>query len=178
MLALGGWRLWKAAVVVTFALIGCGIGMRLANEPDNQFLFAAIGAIVLGAASFPPANYSVAVLGGLIGAGIAHVTLLSLSLAAWPLWIAVGLCFATSAALSYVYLRHVIVIVTSVEGAVLILSGMTAVVADSPRIFAFFRSISVNYWFFLPFLLLVPTVVGCMLQMADVRQRDSGMVSR
>ncbi|UCG17008.1 MAG: hypothetical protein JSV19_03025 [Phycisphaerales bacterium] len=177
-LALGGWRLWKVSVVGTFALIGGVLGVLLADKPGDQGLYAIAGAALLGVGSFPPANYSIAVLGGLISAGITHMTLSPLSIGGWPLWIAVGLAFAVCTALSYVYLRQVIVIVTSFEGAVLVVSGMVALVSEVPQLFKFFRGISADYWFFVPFLLLVPTVVGCMLQLADVRQRDSGMASR
>lgn len=177
-LILGGWRLWKAAVVVTFALIGGAIGVLLADTPQNQMLYAGIGAVLLGGASLPPANYSIAVLGGLISAAILHTTVAPLITRPLPLWILVGSVFFACAALSYVYVRHVIVIITSFEGGVLMVSGLVAVASDYPQLFNFFRTISANYWFFMPFLLLVPTAMGCMLQMADVRQRDSGMARR
>jgi hypothetical protein len=175
ILALAGWRLWKIAVVVTFASLGWILGLWVAGGSDTAVLYAALGAVILGAASAPTAPYSIAALGGFIVAGIAEITLSELSLTSWPLWISIGVCFAAATALSFVYLRHVIVIVTAFEGAVLLVSGAVAIVSETPSIFNFFRSISTNYWFFLPFLLLVPTVVGCLLQMADVKQRDSGL---
>jgi hypothetical protein len=175
ILALAGWRIWKVAVVVTFAIIGWILGTLVAGGNSQSLLYAVAGAVMLGAASAPTAPYSIAALGGIIVAGIAEITLSELGLASWPLWIALVLCFAGSTALSYIYMRQVIVIVTAFEGAVLLMSGAVAIVSETPRLFNFFRSISNHYWFFLPFLLLVPTVVGCLLQMADVKQRDSGM---
>jgi hypothetical protein len=176
VLALAGWRIWKVAVVVTFAIIGWILGTLLAGDTGHGLLFAAAGAIILGATSAPTAPYSIAALGGIIIAGIAEMTLTEVGLERWALWIALMLCFAGSTALSYIYMRQVIVIVTAFEGAVLIVSGAVAIVSETPNVFHFFRSISNHYWFFLPFLLLVPTVVGCLLQMADVKQRDSGLV--
>jgi len=175
ILALAGWRLWKVAVVVTFASLGCVLGLWIAGDSNTAIVYAGLGAVILGAASAPTAPYSIAALGGFIVAGLAEITLSELSFVSWPLWISIGVCFAAATALSFVYLRHVIVIVTAFEGAVLLVSGGVAVVSETPTLFNFFRSISVHYWFFLPFLLLVPTIVGCLLQMADVKQRDSGI---
>jgi len=178
MMAIAGWRLWKAAVVATFGIIGGVVGVLVAGMHGNSLLYCIVGAVLLGAASLPPANYSIAVLGGLISAAIAHTTLTAAHMAPWPTWIAVGLVFVACTALSFIYLRPVIAIITAFEGAVLLISGAIVFVADMPSLWGFFRSISVSYGFFLPFLLIVPTVAGSLLQMADARQRDSGMVSR
>jgi hypothetical protein len=176
VLMLMGWRVWKAAVVATFALIGAGVGVALAgDDPGRQWFFALLGGVLLGAASYPPANYSICLLGGLIGAGVAHTALTSMWVQGTPLWIAMVLVFAGCTAVAIVYSRQVIVAVTSVEGAVLIISGLVAVVADAPQLFHFFESIARNYWFFLPFLLLVPTVTGFLLQLADAKKHDAGM---
>jgi hypothetical protein len=176
VLMLMGWRVWKAAVVITFALIGAGVGVALAgDDPGQQWFFALIGGVLLGAASYPPANYSICVLGGLIGAAVSHIVLASMWVHGVPLWIAMALLFAGCTALSVVYSRQVIVAVTSFEGAMLIVSGLVAVLADAPQLFHFFETIAKNYWFFLPFLLLVPTVTGFLLQMADAKKHDAGM---
>jgi hypothetical protein len=177
MLAIAGWRLWKAAVVVTFGIIGGVIGVLVAGSEHESLTYCIVGAVLLGAASLPPANYSIAVLGGLISAAIAHTTLTELNLPAWATWIAMGVIFAACTALSFIYLRPVIAIITAFEGAVLLLSGAAVFISDMPSLWSFFRSISVNYAFFLPFLLLVPTIAGSLLQMADAKQRDSGMAT-
>jgi hypothetical protein len=174
-LALGGWRLWKICVVVTFAAIGAVVGVLLADTPSDQLFYAIIGAVMLGAVSFPPAQYSITVIGGLISTGITYLVCDTIPLFGWPLWISLGLCFAASVALCYLYLRQVIVIITSFEGAVLIVSGVAAFLSDWPDVFNFFGSIANNYWFFLPFLLLVPTVMGTMLQYSDVKEKEAGM---
>jgi len=178
MMAIAGWRLWKAAVVATFGIIGGVIGVLVAGPQGNSLMYCIVGAALLGTASLPPANYSIAVLGGLISAAIAHTTLTATHLPPLPMWIAVGVVFAACTALSFIYLRPVIAIITAFEGAVLLISGAIVFISDMPSLWGFFRSISVSYGFFLPFLLVVPTVAGSLLQMADARQRDSGMVSR
>ena len=49
VLALAGWRLWKVAVVVTFAIIGWMMGTWLGGD-NEPLMFGLLGAVLLGSA--------------------------------------------------------------------------------------------------------------------------------
>ena len=175
VLMLGGWRLWKPAVVLTFGIIGAGVGAPLAKSPDEVWLYAAIGGIVLAGTSYPAIKYSVAVLGGIIGAGLVYYAFTGFGLTGWPLWLGCSVALAGACALSILHQREIIVVVTSFEGAVLILSAAVAMLSTVPGLFHYFRNMAHEGSIFIPFILLVPTVVGTMSQLADVKQRESGL---
>jgi hypothetical protein len=119
---------------------------------------------------------AVPLLGGIIGAGVLMQILASLGLDHWPLWISTALSLGCVAALCYAHPRHVVIIITSFEGAAILLSGLIPILSASPVIFRFFQGMSRNSNIFLPFLLMVPTMVGVFLQMADSHRRDSGII--
>ncbi|MCH7814413.1 MAG: hypothetical protein IID40_10385 [Planctomycetes bacterium] len=78
-------------------------------------------------------------------------------------------------ALSILHQREIIVVVTSFEGAVLMISAAVAMLSTVPGLFNYFRNMAHEGSIFIPFILLVPTVVGTMSQLADVKRRDSGL---
>ena len=170
-LMLGGWRIWKVAVVLTLGLLGLGVGVMLGDTPSEQQLYGAIGFAVVAAASFPPVFYAVAVLGGIIGAGLVNYLAEGMGLDGQVLWVitAIGLIVAT--ALSFINLRQVIIAVTAVEGGVLLLSAVVAMLSKVPGPFNYFRQMAFETSIFVPFLVLVPAVVGAFLQAADANQR-------
>lgn len=170
-----GWRIWKIAVVLNFAFIGGMVGYNLASSPDQQVLFAAVGGLVLGAASFPPVNYSVSLLGGLIGGGIVFVMATAITTNAVMIWVVASIALMVFSALSFLYLRQVIIIITSFEGGVLLLAASVTIFAEAPGLFGFFRRVAVESGVFVPFLLLVPTVIGSLLQMAEVNRKGVGV---
>jgi hypothetical protein len=169
-----GWRIWKICTALTFGLIGLVIGNCLGDTQQQQWLYAIGGALLLGLGSYPPANYSVALLGGIIGGGVAYLVLEKLGLYGADLWIAAGVACAGLTALSAINLRHVIILITAFEGAAAFVSGLAICVMHSPNVAQAMRSIAFASSIFLPFIVIVPTVIGVFLQMADVRQKDSG----
>jgi len=175
VLMLSGWRLWKVAVTFSFGIIGAVIGVMIAEGGQYSLLYAGIGFVLLGAASYPPVNYSVVVLGGAIGASIINYLFSGFGLAPVALWTITGIGLVASCALAFLNLRQVVVLVTSFEGAVLLLSAAVAFLSEVPELFHFFRPMAYKGSFFVPFLLLVPTVVGTMIQLADVNRKGVGI---
>ncbi|HEY3243700.1 MAG TPA: hypothetical protein VGM03_10145 [Phycisphaerae bacterium] len=169
-----GWRIWRVCTALTFGLIGFAIGSRLGDTAHEQWLYSIGAAVLLGIGSYPPVNHSVALLGGLIGGGICYLLLEAIGLWGADLWIASGLACAGLTAVSAINLRHVIILITAFEGAAAFVSGIAICVLHSPNLVQIARSIDFASGIFLPFILIVPTVIGVFLQLADVRQKDSG----
>lgn len=176
VLMAGGWRLWRPAIVLSFGVIGAAAGACLAPPMHPVWLYALGGAVLLGAASFPKPRYSVSLLGGIVGAGIVNYACEAVGLGPPTLWVVTGIALLAATAVAFLDVRQVIIMVTAFEGAVLVVSAAVAFVAEMPGLFNYFRSMAYGGGVFVPFLLLVPTVVGTLLQMADAKQKDSGLV--
>jgi len=172
ILMFGGWRLWKFAVVLSFATIGALVGAFLAGGSANTPWYALGGFLLLGVASYPPINYSIVALGGVIGATIVNYIFAGLNLPPNALWLITGIGLIVSCALAFLNLRQVIVVVTSFEGALLLLSAAVSFLSEVPGLFGYFRAMVYEGSIFLPFLVLVPTVVGTLIQLADVNRRQ------
>lgn len=169
-----GWRMWKFAVVLTFTLLGLSVGLALADTPENQSWYGLGGAIVLGVASFPPVERSVTLLGGLIGAGVVSVVLESAGIHDTALWVARVLCVLVITPLCAVNRKQVIIVITAVQGAVLLISGLAILAHREPNLRGTYEDMCQASAIVGPFVLLVPTMVSVFLQMADVRQKERG----
>lgn len=174
VLMLAGWRLWQPAVVLAFAAIGAGFAVQFGPQTIGPALRAVLGAVALGAAGVRPMRYSVPILGGLLGAAVVAMLLGPLGLPDAALWIAGGLAFLSLAAVSHVYRQQVVILVTAFEGAVLVLFALF-VVSGNPQSFMYSAGHLIQgSTLLLPFAVIVPTVVGLALQLADASRRKAG----
>jgi hypothetical protein len=169
-LMLFGWRMWKVTVVMAYGLIGAILGAIVAGDGQNQLGFALVGAMVLAAVSAYPVHQAVAVLGGLIGAGISHFYLSRVSLNEIMHWSLCGACFVAFTGFSVLGKQRVVIFVTAFLGAVLLMSGLAAWAMSIPAFFGTVRAMAGNSMIVVPFLLLVPTVMSTFYQIAEVRR--------
>jgi len=173
---LFGWRLWRLCVVCSFALIGAGLGMVLFATPGEQghanWMIGVACGIVVGLLSYWPAAYLVGILGGVVGAGALTLYMSSLGLCGPPLWAAAAAALIGSTAYALLNRRHVVVFVTSFLGAVLLISGLAALVMTIPSLYGVFRSMASYSTFVGPFLVLVPAVMSCFYQIAEIRKMN------
>ena len=89
--------------------------------------------------------------------------------------IALVLAFGVFGAVGVVNDRIVSIVLTSVVGAILMVSGLSGVAHES-RSLAIQLSTMASYKLFYPFLLTVATVSGVMLQMAAAKKHQTGSV--
>lgn len=169
-LMLFGWRLWKVCVVLAFGLMGTLIAANMMGARDNQLIYALVCGTVLGLLSYWPVNYSVAVLGGVLGALVTYFYLEKMGLSGMMLWGLIGAAFVACSAFAVINRRHVVILVTAFLGALLLLSGLTSWVMILPALYGTFRSMAAWSVIVVPFLVLVPTVMSCFYQMAEVRR--------
>lgn len=169
-LMLFGWRLWKLCVMLSFGLIGAVAGAWLVGPGDDQWQYAAIGGVALALASYWPAKYAVSLLGGLIGAVLTMYLMSGLGFSGELLLAVGGVALVVCAAYSFLNRRHVVIIVTAFLGAVLLLSGLTAWVANMPWLYRAVQGMAAGSAIVVPFILLVPTVMSSFYQSAEVRR--------
>lgn len=174
-LMLFGWRLWRIAVGLTLAAIGYYVGAMLSPTSDLRLAAAWSGALLLGLGGFAPIKYSVAALGGVIGSYAVMMLIEPVGLrgAAW--WIALVMSLFAVTALSWLSRRYVVILLTSFEGSVLLLSGFVAVAMASPSMYGSIKEILTTSAIVVPFLLLVPTTMSFFYQIAEVHRFGARM---
>lgn len=169
-LMLFGWRMWRICVILSFGLIGAIVTAYLVGGGDNQWLYTVAGGAAVGVLSYWPARYALALLGGLIGGGLVVYSLDSIGIAGTALW-GLGLTsFIACIALAVLNRQGVVVIVTSFLGAVLLVSGLVAWSMATPSLYKTFQGLAGGSAIVIPFLILVPTVMSCFYQGAEVRR--------
>ena len=172
-LMLGGWRMGRVCVVLSLAAIGAGVGAHVATELGISLTVAAGGAALMGAVGLMCRRHAVPLLGGLLGTGVFWQVFAPLGLQGWPLWIALVLTFGCVAAMSASNQQWVVIVITSLEGAAILVSGLVPILASWPGLLRFLESTSRSSYVFLPFALLVPTMIGCFLQLGDSKKHGS-----
>ena len=166
-LLLAGWRIWRFAAVVSLALVGGCIGQMFAPETvDTNTIMLGSAALLALVGVFAP-WHAATLLGGIIGGAIVSAFLGTLGIHGPMGWILVGLAFFGATAGAYANRQQVIAIITSVEGGVLVISGLSVLVTEWPFLHGFFKSMISHSSFMVVFLVLVPTVIGVLLQQAD-----------
>lgn len=169
-LMLFGWRMWRVCVMLGFGLIGAGVGWALAESVNMQGTYAAIGAGVLGVTSYWARMYAIVALGGLIGGAVVMAFLSQAGLYGMPLWALSGAGFAGCVALALLNRQHVVILVTATMGAALVVSGVVTLLASSKPLYGTLRQMVDGSAMVLPFILLVPTVMSCFYQVAEVKR--------
>ncbi|MBI4716198.1 MAG: hypothetical protein HY763_00175 [Planctomycetes bacterium] len=165
-----GWRMWKVCVVLSFALIGAGVSATLTEGDDHQAYYSFAAAIILGALSYYPASHAVALLGGIIGGGLALHFLGASGLSGTAYWVGGLVALIAATAYALINRRLIVIFVTACLGAVLLVSGLTVFVMLSPPLYGTILSMASGSAVVVPFILLVPTVMSCFYQVAEVHR--------
>ena len=170
ILLLGGWRLWRVAAVVSFAVLGVYVGSLVGNLYGARLAGAVLGGLLLAAAGLAPQNFAAAGLAGFISGLLSLGLTDALALPAVAVWIIATGFFLAAGALAFINPQMVIILATSLEGAALMLLAATAARSVLPAVYDFMHG-RCSKGLMLVFLVLVPTIVGVMLQMADANRK-------
>lgn len=165
-----GWRLRRATIGLSFALLGYCLGLTFAPKADMAMWYGLGAGGVLVLMAFVPLRFSVAVLGGAIGGYICYLTGQAWGLMALPLAILAVVCALLLGGLSAIYRQFVLILITSVEGAVLLVAGLSVVLLTSTNLHATVREMIGSSSIVLPFFIIVPAVMGIFYQVSEVRR--------
>lgn len=165
-----GWRLWKVCVVLSFGAIGAWAAAAIVGPCDQQGLYAIVGAVVLGAASYWPMNLAIAVLGGLAGCSVLTWSLSQLGLVGGTLNAFAAVSFIAATAYAHINRQRVVVLMTAMMGSIMVLSGVAVWVMAMPALYGSLSSLISTNDIVVPFLVLVPVVMSCFHQVAEVHR--------
>jgi len=169
-----GVRIFRTLIALSFGGIGYVLGNNLPVSDMMQIVLGIVGAIGMAALSMVATKLAVALLaGGWVGIlvfaltteiGFNEQVVLALS------------CFAAAAgiALTFILFQEIIAFITSLEGSLLLVSGLATVFSQSPMLWSHIRGMLVGNPVFAPFIIMAGTITGFYLQLADLQTKDTG----
>lgn len=174
-----GWQFHKTAVPFTYLLLGLGAGQVFAPEGFKAFIAGAVAGLILAVISFFVLRYAVAVLGGLAGVFVVmgYLSLFDRLLIPNMAETAIALfSFAAAGCMAYILHREMTIVVTSLIGSLLLVSGMDPVIHSTlPRMYVTVTAFLADYpGFLVPFLLGGPTLIATLVQLAQANRSSSG----
>jgi len=170
-LMLFGWRLWKICVLLSYGVIGAGLATKFGEGAgESQWMLVIGSAVIFAAVSFCFVHKAVALLGGMIGGAAVMLFLSDFRISGPILWLCSSVGVIGALAYAMINRRLVVIFVTAILGAVLFVSGLAVFVMLSPVLYGTLISMAVGSVIVLPFILLVPTVMSCFFQVAEVHR--------
>ncbi|MCJ7777541.1 MAG: TMEM198/TM7SF3 family protein [Sedimentisphaerales bacterium] len=165
---LYGWRIFKVLVVICFGLVGMFAGINIGQRFDSQIAGAIAGLILLAAISIPMMRWAVSLLGAITGGILAGGLWYAFELPGQYLPAGAGIGLVAGGMISFIVFRIAVMLFTSFGGGALIVTGLVALVHQyesmreppTERI----KDLFMNQNWFLPVLLLIPTVIGIIVQ--------------
>ncbi len=162
---LYGWRIFKVLVALCFALIGLCAGLLL-NEKlvvGNGIWLGLIGMVMMAGLSLPLMRWGVSALGAVAGGILAGGIWYAFVLPDKYIWAGALVGLIAGGMISFIVFKIAVVLFTSFGGGALIVTAVLAVLHtyfDPGQV----KVLVFDYHWFLPVALLVPTVVGIIVQ--------------
>jgi len=162
-----GWRVFKILVIISFAILGMGLGIVLAGKvsgDDHQILGGVAGFVVLAVISVPLMRWAVSLLGaaagGILTSGIWYACQLNEE------YILAGALIGIIAGgmISFIIFKVAVMLFSSLGGSGLMVTGILALLYLYPETTEQVKELVFNESWFLPAALVVPTVVGIIVQ--------------
>lgn len=161
-----GWRIFKILVAICFGLLG----LLLAIWANDQLIggsvvwLAMICILFFSILSIPLMRWGVSFLGALSGGILTTGATLAFGLGDQRLMLAGGLIgLVAGGMISFIVFKVAVILFTSLGGSTLVATGLLGVLHQNtdPQKLELFAS---DYRWFLPVLILVPMVIGFVLQ--------------
>ncbi len=169
-----GYRYYKATTVILALLIGAFAGYALGKQIGAQWIVAGCLAALLATLCFPLMKYAVAVLGGLTGAYIgANVWSACAQLFAEPgqvasnaehYWIGALIGLIVLGMLAFIVFKLSVIVFTSISGSSIAVMGFLALLLQLPSFSDGVASGVKAHAAVIPILVIVPAVIGLILQ--------------
>lgn len=165
---LYGWRIFKVLTVICFALIGMFGGMAVGRNFDNEMWGGIIGLAALALVSMPLMKWCICILGAVSGAVFTGGVWYAFGLPQIYLWAGAAVGGVAGGMISFIVFKAAVMLFTSMGGSAIMMSGLLALghfyenskVEPTTEIY----DLVFECTWFLPVILLVPTVIGLFTQ--------------
>ncbi len=162
-----GWRVFKILVVISFALLGLFLGFSITDKIvglNSQLWGGLVGMVLLAVLSIPLMKWAVCLLGaaagGILTSGIWYASGLT------ERYILAGALIGMVAGgmISFIVYKVAVILFTSLGGSCLIVVGSLALLYLYPQTSGRVEDIIFTKKWFLPTVLMAPTLIGVILQ--------------
>jgi len=173
---LNGYKFYKPVTVVLALLIGASVGWALGQriQAESYITAGCLGAL-LAAACLPLMKYAVSIMGGLSGSFIGANAWTAVGRlmaegsgkvnnAADTCWIGALIGLVVFGMLAFILFKLSVVLFTSVSGSTLAVLGAMALLLQVPQWQSSVTRSMSSHTIVLPLLVLVPAVIGLILQ--------------
>jgi len=162
-----GWRVFKILVVINFGLFGLILGMKLTQKVvgmDNQLMGGLIGMGVLAVLSVPLMRWAVCILGAAAGGIFTSGIWYAAELPEQYIWAGGLIGVVAGGMISFIIFKVAVILFSSLWGSGLIVVGSLALLYINPGTSDIVRKLVFYRKWFLPLALMVPTIIGFILQ--------------
>jgi hypothetical protein len=162
-----GWRVFKILVVISFALLGLFIGISVTDKIvglNNQLAGALIGMCLFAILSVPMMRWAVSILGAVAGGILSSSIWYASGLTEKYIWAGAMIGMVAGGMISFIVFKIAVILFSSLSGAGLIVVGSLALLYLNPSTSARLEEIIFVKKWFLPTLLLAPTLIGLVMQ--------------
>lgn len=126
LLVIFGYKAYKFIVVFNCILLGMWLGGMLGQRAQVATVAAVLGALLLGAISWPLMKYAVAVCGGLVGAVIGMIVWVYCEQPVDMAWAGGLIGLVVLGMLSFILFKTSVILFTCVQGAAMFVLGVVA----------------------------------------------------
>lgn len=166
-----GWRVFKILVTISFGLIGLFVGLKI-NEMlvgGNGLWLGIIFLVICALLSVSLVRWAVSILGALAGGILTGGIWYACNLPENHIWAGALIGVIAGGMISFIIFRIAVMLFTSMGGSVLIVVGFLALLYLYPQTTEQVKELMLAKKWFLPAALLIPTVVGVILQSRFVK---------
>ncbi len=170
------WRLFRYLITASLAILSAVVAARVVPTEGWDTVGLAVGVALLGgyiAVRF--ARTAVALLSGGWMAALVLGAMVHLGAPPGAAAVAAAVAFVAIGAMAFAAVRPCVAFVTSVEGTILLLTGLSILLAAFSRYWVFLSDAIEHNPVFLPFAILAGTVTGYYVQLADMQEKESGL---
>ena len=162
-----GWRVFKILVVICFALLGVFLGVSVTDKIvglNNRLVGGLVGMGLLGILSIPLMRWAVSILGAIAGGILTSGIWYASGLPEQYIWAGALIGMVAGGMISFIVFKVAVILFSSLSGACLIVVGSLAILYMHPATSVRLEEILFTKKWFLPTLLMAPTLIGLVLQ--------------
>jgi len=162
-----GWRVFKILVVISFGLLGAFLGVAITDKIvglNNQLVGGLVGMGVLAVLSVPLMRWAVCILGAAAGGILTSGIWYACGLPERYIWAGALIGMVAGGMISFIVFKVAVVLFSSLSGSALMVVGMLALLNRYLNTNGQVEQLVCQQKWFLPVVLMVPTIAGIILQ--------------
>ncbi|MHC4155243.1 MAG: hypothetical protein ACYST6_10030 [Planctomycetota bacterium] len=164
---LYGWRVFKILVVISFGMVGLGLGATLGDKiqgQNSQVWGGLIGLGLMAAVAVPLMRWAVSVLGAIAGGLLTSGIWYACGLTEKYIWAGALIGVIAGGMISFIVFKVAVMLFSSLGGSSLIVVGTLALLYLYPETSQDTKDLVYDNKWFLPAALMIPTAVGIIVQ--------------